>query len=153
MFCVQGKVRVIVWLMNPRNMLAKYFRLYNTLGKHLDFPKVEWSLFLEMFKAQQLCEGDWFEHCKSWLPLINCPNVMFLRFEDVAKDRIHAVKRIVDFLGKQLKEDEIKRLADVVPMDKPGNPKDLFSENQMEEFNKLYKEQMGSTMLAMEYLT
>ena len=78
---------------------------------------------------------------------------MFLRFEDVAKDRIHAVKRIVDFLGKQLKEDEIKRLADVVPMDKPGNPKDLFSENQMEEFNKLYKEQMGSTMLAMEYLT
>lgn len=150
---LKGKVRVIVWLMNPRNVLAKYFRLYNTTGKHLNYPHVDWPLFWEMFKADQLCEGNWFDHAKSWLPLVNLPNVLFLRYEDVEKDRVHTVRRVVDFLGKQFTEEEIQKLADVVPFDKPGNPKAIFSEEQMKEFNSLYKEKMGMSLLGMEYLT
>lgn len=150
---MKGKVRVIHWFMNPRNNLAKYHFLYNTKGKHLNYPSVEWNTFYEMFKAEQLCEGDWFDTVQSYLPLISLPNVLTLRYEDVAADKRKGVERIADFLGLKFTPEEIDKLEKVAPFDKPGNPAACFSPEQMEEFNKIYAKKMKGSFLEEEYAT
>lgn len=149
----EGKVKVVMWFMDPRQVLVNYHHTMSTMAcKMLGWEPVDWNTFHEAYKQHQMLEGDWFDFVRSWQPYFNCSNVLMLFYEDVAKDLVGTVKRIADFCGKNLSEDALSKIASCKPFDEPGrDPYKVFTPDQMKEFNVRFTSEMSGTEFEMRY--
>jgi hypothetical protein len=68
--------------------------------------------YLDRFLAGQARFGSWFRHLESWWPHRNDPNVLFLRYEEVVADLPAAVRRLAGFLGFEVREEDMPRIAE-----------------------------------------
>ena len=139
--------------MDPRDTLLKYQHLYNTLGaKHQQFPHIEFNDFFKLFQEGQLFEGNWFDTTLSYLPYADNNNLMFLKYEDEAKDPINTVRKLSAFFKIDTTEDLLAKIANVVPFDTVADWRNRFTAEQLDWYTVKYQEAMKGTILDKTYL-
>uniref|UniRef100_A0A8C6I6U9 Sulfotransferase n=1 Tax=Mus spicilegus TaxID=10103 RepID=A0A8C6I6U9_MUSSI len=100
-----SKAKVIYLIRNPRDVLVSgYFFWANTnLVKNLE----SLGIYFEQFLKGNVGYGSWFEHIHGWLSMRERNNFLVLYYEDMKKDPKGTIKKICDFLGKNLGADEL----------------------------------------------
>lgn len=150
----EGKVKVVYWSMNPRNVLVKFHDTWCAQGSRwLGWPPVDWQTFFEAFRRKELFGGDWFDFTLGWLPYMNHKNVLPMHYEDVACDLEGAVRRVAEFCGKILSDELVAKIAGCCVFDDHGpvDPSERFSLEQMEYFNGRFADEMSGTPYAARY--
>ncbi len=97
-------LKVAQVMRNPRDTLVSYFRycsMVELLGPYLG----TWDEFFELFKSKQLFWGDLFEHQVEWYNFNKTrENSLILHYEDMRKDLSGTIRKLSDFLGKNLSD-------------------------------------------------
>ncbi|CAD0196950.1 unnamed protein product [Chrysodeixis includens] len=68
--------------------------------------------FWNLFHRSLFTLTPFFEHLKEAWNLRHHPNMLFLFYEDVTKDKPAAIRRIAAFFGKTITEEQVARLSD-----------------------------------------
>ncbi|CAD6193848.1 unnamed protein product [Caenorhabditis auriculariae] len=90
--------KYIYCVRNPKDCLTSYYH-HNRNFKIYNWASGTWDVFVDLFLSGQLAFGDYFDHLFSWLPFLNDPNVLFLKYEDMVADLEGSIFKIGQFLG------------------------------------------------------
>ncbi|XP_068629941.1 sulfotransferase 1B1-like [Battus philenor] len=101
--------KVVYVARDPRDVAVSYFHL-NRLYKMVNFTgdfKTYWNFFIK----DMLRWTPFFEHLKEAWQMRHHPNMLFLFYEELLKNLESTVKRVADFLGKQLTPEQTNALC------------------------------------------
>lgn len=111
----QDNLKVVVILRNPKDTLVSYYYMYK-LPNLSNFPG-SFHDFFKFHQEKRVFYGDIFEWYCSWWEKRNLPNILMVKYEDLHKDSAKEVKRIAEFMGVDLENATIKRIADETSFD------------------------------------
>ena len=154
----------------PKDVAVSTYHWINILNINIEKPQVEFDLFLREYlleSKRKFMWGSWWEYMADWIQYKNEPHILFVQYEDMVKDPETMVLRISEFLGKQLSETQISRIAKLVSFDamkenaslsssiqqtildtskgsfmrkgKIGDWKNYFTHKQSEEFDAVFQ--------------
>ncbi|XP_042331651.1 sulfotransferase 2B1-like isoform X2 [Sceloporus undulatus] len=95
-----SQAKAIYTIRDPRDVCVSLY-YYAKMSSFLDY-KEDFGEFLEMFSAGKILFGTWFDHVKSWLAYKERTNFLLLTYDELLKDLQGSVRRICQFLGKDL---------------------------------------------------
>lgn len=102
------KAKYIYILRNPWDCCVSYF--YHHKNDPI-MPKMNFDDYFECFITGDIGWGDYFDHVLSWFEHRNDPNVLFLTYEDMKKDKKKTLLSVAKFLGdtfyKNVKKEEV----------------------------------------------
>ena len=101
--CPKSAAKYIFAVRNPKDCCVSYFH-HNRNFKIYDWSDGQFDVFFELFMSGQLAFGDYFDHLLGWLPHLDDPNVLFLKYEDMLADLEGTVRKIGNFLGGRAAE-------------------------------------------------
>ncbi|XP_047638747.1 sulfotransferase 1C4-like [Phacochoerus africanus] len=157
---------------NAKDNMVSYYH-FQRMNKRLPDPG-SWDEYFEIFLAGKVLWGSWYEHVKSWWKKKDSHPILYLFYEDMLKDPKREIRKVMEFLGKNLKEEVLNKIVyhtsfDVMknnPMtnyidDKHlnhklspfmrkgvmGDWKNQFTEAQNKKFNEDYEKHMADTSL------
>ena len=100
---------------NPKDLATSFYHHY--CAYHVS--GMEWKEFLEYFLVGKVEFGDYFDHILSWWTHRNDDNVLFVKFEDMKREPLAAIKRIATFLGYiNLPQEVLTTIAEKTSFDK-----------------------------------
>ncbi|KAG8434056.1 hypothetical protein GDO86_012431 [Hymenochirus boettgeri] len=164
-----SKAKVVYTARHPKDVVVSFY-YFAKMSAFFKDPE-NFDQFLKDFLAGELPYGSWFDHIKGWMEMSGKENFLFNTYEDLKKDLRGSVKRISQFLGKDLddaaldsvvnhvsfkimKENKMANFT-LVPdtyMDHDKSPfmrkgivgdwKNHFTVAQSELFDEIYKERM-----------
>ena len=70
-----------------------------------------WDHFLQLFIDGKVEFGLWFDHILEWWKHKDDPNVLFLKYEDMKKDLLGAVRTIAEFICHELKQETLEEIV------------------------------------------
>ncbi|KAF5912558.1 hypothetical protein HPG69_004230 [Diceros bicornis minor] len=106
MYC---KRRIIYIIRNPKDTAVSLFHYYRD---NPNLPGIEtWAAFLELFLRGDVVYGSWFDHILSWEEHKNDKNILIIFYEEMKKDPSENIKKITTFLGINVSEGEINKIA------------------------------------------
>ena len=109
--------RYIYVARNPKDVaVSLYFQM-----KSLFISDIEWDDYWRKYVTGEMPFGNYFDHLLSWLPHKDDKNVLFLKYEDMKRDLPGAVSQIASFIGANLSNDVITKIADLTSFDKMKN--------------------------------
>ena len=167
--------RYIYIARNPKDVLVSYYYFFIS-GSNFKFSG-HWDDLFEVFMNGKLYFGSWFDHVLGWWKHKDDPNVLFLKYEDMKKDLLGAVRAISEFIGVELKPDIIEKIAEQSTIDSMkaidfsnlrrqfavdlvnpfvrkgvvGEWKSHFTAEQAARFDALYEQKMRGTGLEFEF--
>ncbi len=98
------ELKIIQTVRNPKDTTVSFFHFYRT-NLLLGGFHGNWEEFFEMVKADQIAFGDFFDYHADWYSYHKeRKNSLVLCYEDMKKDLRGNVKKIVDFLGKDVSD-------------------------------------------------
>ncbi|KAJ8722512.1 hypothetical protein PYW07_003692 [Mythimna separata] len=103
---------------------AKWMKTTNFQGNFKEF----WNLFHRALFSLT----PYFEHVKEAWEKRGDPNMLFLVYEDLSKDLPASIRRVADFFGKQLNEEQMNRLCDHLSFESFKNNKSVNYEHLRE---------------------
>ncbi|KOB70912.1 Retinol dehydratase [Operophtera brumata] len=107
--------KVIYIARDPRDVAVSCFhhaRLFKLINYKGNFRQT-WSVFIK----DLFILTPYFEHVKEAWALRDHPNMLFLFYEDLSKDLPSSIRRVADFLGKDLTQDQMERLCEHLSFD------------------------------------
>ena len=163
---------------NPKDVAVSQY--YHARGWKFFQYTGTWDHFYSMFISGKVECGLWFDHVLEWWKHKDDPNVLFMKYEDMKKDTVSAVRRVADFAGNgELKPEiieEIAKRSSFASMksnpaanhswsaqhrnpEEPaflrkgvvGDWKNHFTAEQLAEFDAVYAERMKHTGLDFEF--
>ena len=168
--------RFIYVARNPKDVAVSFYYQYRRMP-HCLSP--EWDQFFERFMKGEVEFGNYFDHVLSWWEHRDKQNVLFMKYEDMKKDLLSAVLKIAKFVGSDIGEDIISKIASCTTFSKmkenstanyswnshryvPGETdfmrkgiigdwKSLFTPEQSERIDVLYKEKLLSIGLEFNF--
>ncbi|MCL1468746.1 sulfotransferase domain-containing protein [Argonema galeatum] len=176
----EQELKYIFIARNPRDVAVSYFHFMRAL-KELDWDGT-WEEYFQYFLKGTVPYGSYFDHILEWWENKDQRNLLFIKYEDMKKDLESHVKKVANFLGENLSSQEVKRVSEACNFSNMkadprtnndryhdkiykqeskfsfmrkgvvGDWQNYFSEEQLEEFNKLYTSRMVSTGLDFEFI-
>ncbi|XP_071797733.1 sulfotransferase 1A1-like [Asterias amurensis] len=108
----QGKGKVIYVIRNPKDTTVSSWKFIQPYLLHPRYH--EWDFFVKESFTEDIIYGSWFSRVLDfWNKHQHDKNFLFLKYEDMKKDRKGAVIQIADFLGKRLSDEEIDRVTEL----------------------------------------
>lgn len=105
-----GKGKIIYICRNPKDVAVSYFRfLAWTEMMHDAYNTMD--TFVDTFVDGKLFACPWPKHILGYWEHRHEPHMLFLRYEDLIKDLHAAIRRIADFLGRVLTEQDVDKIA------------------------------------------
>ncbi|CAH3151103.1 unnamed protein product [Porites lobata] len=95
---------------NPKDAAISFYHFVSSFGPASHFSGT-WEFFAKLFIEGKGAFGFWPDHVLPWWEHRNEPHILLLKFEDLKKDLYSNVERISKFLGINLPEDVIARIA------------------------------------------
>ncbi|XP_072471972.1 sulfotransferase 2A1-like [Notamacropus eugenii] len=164
-----SKAKMIYIARDPRDVIVSLYHFTNQLPFYPLQSTFE-ELFVHFLQGN-VFYGSWFDHIKGWLSWRDSEKFLLLTYEELHQDLKACVKKICQFLGKELSEEEInsvvqntsfqvmkKRMLEdkelipgenveiikIITLRKGicGDWKNYFTVTQMETFSKVYQEKM-----------
>ena len=173
----ENGVQYIYLARNPRDVVVSYYHFMRQT-KIFNFDG-NWDEFVGYFMKGDLPYGSYFDHVLQWWSRKDNDNVLFLKYEDLKKDLKSQVKVIAEFIGFNFSDEQSEAVAEqctfqamkskynqslpshgLSKMFKTdshlrkgivGDWKNHFSDEQLEEFNQLYKSRMDGSGLEFEF--
>ena len=162
---------------NPKDVCTSLY--YHVCGlKPINFTG-NWDDVFELFMVDRHRFGSWFDHVLEWWKHRDCPNVLFLKYEDMKKDPRGAVRAIAVFMGCDLKPEVVDSIAEQTTFEKMrsndaanyswlahvhkpnsapfmrkgvvGDWRNHFTAEQSERFDALYAEKMKGSGLELNF--
>ncbi|NXK60095.1 ST6B1 Sulfotransferase, partial [Sylvietta virens] len=157
---------ILLLIRNPKDLATSFYHFSHGLAS---FPSYEtWDDFFTAFMAKKMVWGCYFEYLSEWNKYADQENVMTVTYEEVKENPALAVKNIATFFGIPLTEEELQLVVERSSFqsmkknsDKThgtlGNVffrkggvsdwKNLFTEDQNEKMDKIFKERIAGTKL------
>ncbi|CAH1248697.1 SULT1C3 [Branchiostoma lanceolatum] len=170
----QNKVKVLVPMRNPKDTAVSMFHfskeIIPLLGGNAD--DLRWEDFVQDYSAGIVPYGDFCDHVLGWWQMRDDPHFLFLKYEDMKKDLLSAVKTIVTFLEVDLDESTVKGIAEASTFNnmKPvldnaaaaerrhiarkgivGDWKNYFSTEESEAFDAWCEKKLGGAGLTFDF--
>ncbi|XP_013381176.1 sulfotransferase 1C2 [Lingula anatina] len=174
----EKNVKMVFVFRNPKDVAVSYYHFYRMNAVLSRFPGT-WSQFYEMFMAGNVAHGSWFDYVQEyWREFKDDKNVLFLYYEDMVKDHAGSVRKIANFLGRNLRddvvEDIVKRTSfktmkdnfatrahkipffdeNISPFFRKGNVgdwKNHFTVRQNEDFDRVYAEKVAESGFCIDF--
>ena len=147
-------MKFIIMIRNPKDMLVSFFKFYTADRGYVRY-KGDWNDFFEIFKAEQLFGGDWFEHAQSWWKLRHRDDVMIVQYENIRQRPRDFIERIAQHCGKAVPPTQVDIIVKYIMKEVPeesaeGVWKDYFTVSQNEYFDRLYQDKLGHSGLKLQ---
>ncbi|XP_055510255.1 sulfotransferase 2B1-like [Leucoraja erinacea] len=104
-----SKAKVIYVARNPKDALVSSYH-YHNMATFLDDPGT-FEEFIDTFLEGKVMFGSWFDHIRSWWPLKDKDNFLFLTYEDMLKDMRGALVKLGAFVDRPLSEATMESIA------------------------------------------
>lgn len=96
------KSKYIYIVRNPWDCCVSYY-YHHQMDSTM--PNLAFDEYFELFIKGEVGWGDFFDHVLSWFGHRNDPNVLFLTYEDMKKDKKESLLKIAKFLGESYYND------------------------------------------------
>ncbi|XP_034553802.1 sulfotransferase family 2, cytosolic sulfotransferase 3 [Notolabrus celidotus] len=105
-----SKAKVIYVMRNPRDvMVSSYF--FHQMAGFLPDPGT-FDEFMNSFLEGKVMFGKWTDHVKSWKHTELGDRIMYITYEEMVQDLPAALRRMSDFLGRDLSEETIQKITE-----------------------------------------
>ncbi|KAK2844250.1 hypothetical protein Q5P01_010909 [Channa striata] len=105
-----SKAKVIYVMRNPKDvMVSSYY--FHQMAAFLEDPGT-FDEFMDKFLEGRVLFGKWTDHVKSWKQSKLGDRIMYITYEEMVKDLPEALRNISDFLGRNLSEETIQKIAE-----------------------------------------
>ncbi|KAJ8040133.1 Sulfotransferase 1A1 [Holothuria leucospilota] len=105
----QKKGKIIYIIRNPKDTLSSVCRFF--LGGQ-DREEHIWPSLLQNFLEGEIPSGGWYEHVSEYLKHKDNKNVLIVSYEEMKLNFAQVAKSIAKFLGKDLDEEALKKVAE-----------------------------------------
>lgn len=105
----QKKGKIIYIIRNPKDTLSSVCRFF--LGGQ-DREEHIWPSLLQNFLEGEIPSGGWYEHVSEYLKYKDNENVLIISYEEMKLNFAQVAKSIAKFLGKDLDEEALKKVAE-----------------------------------------
>jgi hypothetical protein len=122
---VKRPTKIIVGFRNPKDNLVSLYHFYR-MNKSLGQYKGTFSEWFQLVRDKHTMYGDIFDYCEGWMSIKDRPNTLFVNFEDMTEDPVREVKRMAQFLGKEVSDEDVIRIVEWTTF---GNMKEEKSTN------------------------
>uniref|UniRef100_A0A8C6V418 Sulfotransferase n=1 Tax=Neogobius melanostomus TaxID=47308 RepID=A0A8C6V418_9GOBI len=102
--------KVIYVARNPKDVLVSFYHFHKMVHM-LETPQ-SFEQFLDRFLRGDVMGGSWFEHIKAWFSHKDDVNMLFLTYEEMIQDLQAVVRRIAEFLGADLTQDQLSSVVE-----------------------------------------
>lgn len=104
-----SKAKVIYVMRNPKDVLvSSYF--FHQMAAFLDDPGT-FDEFMDKFLEGRVLFGKWTDHVKSWRKAELGDRILYMTYEDMVEDLPGSLRTISHFLGKNLSDQVIDKIA------------------------------------------
>nr|XP_013008502.1 sulfotransferase 6B1-like [Cavia porcellus] len=105
----QKQCKIIYIIRNPKDTAVSLFHYYR---ENPNLPYIEtWAAFFELFLQGEVVYGSWFDHVLSWEEHRNDKNILIIFYEEMKKDFSKSLKKITTFLGINVNDSEVNKIA------------------------------------------
>ncbi|XP_070552310.1 sulfotransferase 1B1-like [Ptychodera flava] len=102
----EGKAKLLYLARNPKDLATSMYYHFGVDPFHPNYNS--WSEFYEDFITGQVAFDSWADHVLHWWNRRHWKNVLFLTYEALIEDRRSEIRRISEFLGMPLDDDQIE---------------------------------------------
>lgn len=147
---VEDKVKIILWTLDPKDVVPNYHNMWNNVGAaYFNFPHVTWEHFFNLFRAEKLYEGDWFDMNLSWVNRMGGKsNFLQLSHEETkARPLAETVRHVADFCGTTVTDTQVEKILGLKEYDVPIGWKTCYSDEQKQCVEQRCREKLPGTSL------
>uniref|UniRef100_A0A3Q4H8N3 Sulfotransferase n=1 Tax=Neolamprologus brichardi TaxID=32507 RepID=A0A3Q4H8N3_NEOBR len=108
-FCA-SKAKVIYVMRNPKDIMVSSYYFHQMAG-FLEDPGT-FDEFMDKFLEGKVMFGKWTDHVKSWRNSELGDRIMYITYEEMVQDLPASLRHISDFLGCNLTEEVIQKIAE-----------------------------------------
>uniref|UniRef100_A0A668T4B3 Sulfotransferase n=1 Tax=Oreochromis aureus TaxID=47969 RepID=A0A668T4B3_OREAU len=108
-FCT-SKAKVIYVMRNPKDIMVSSYYFHQMAGC-LEDPGT-FEEFMDKFLEGKVMFGKWTDHVKSWRNSELGDRIMYITYEEMVEDLPASLRHISDFLGCNLTEEVIQKIAE-----------------------------------------
>ncbi|MEE6475074.1 hypothetical protein FKM82_010608 [Ascaphus truei] len=101
----EKKVKILVTFRNPKDAAVSYFHFCNSNPVLPTYSS--WDLYFKNYMSGKVFWGSYFDHALAWNKHIDEENVLIITFEDMKEDLPVQLKKISEFFGISLTEDQL----------------------------------------------
>ncbi|XP_060929710.1 sulfotransferase 2B1-like [Limanda limanda] len=130
-----SKAKVIYVVRDPKDVLVSSY-YFHQMAALLEDPGT-FDEFLEKFLDGRVAYGKWTDHVKSWRHTELTDRIMYISYEEMVQDLPASLRRLSGFLGTNLSEDTIQKVAEHCTFK-------AIKTNDMANFSLLPKEYMDT---------
>ncbi|XP_065445024.1 sulfotransferase 6B1-like [Chrysemys picta bellii] len=162
----KSKAKILLLVRNLKDTAVSYFHFYNNIPTLPSFGS--WDEYFTAFMHGKLCWGSYFDYLVEWNKHMDDENVMAITYEELKENQTLGLKKIADFFGFSLSEEEIQTVAEKSSFKAMkeksskthgafgkiffrkgiiGDWKDHFSEAQNKEMDRKFEECLAGTKL------
>ncbi|XP_022609380.1 sulfotransferase family cytosolic 2B member 1-like isoform X3 [Seriola dumerili] len=105
-----SKAKVIYVMRNPMDIMVSSYYFHQMAG-FLEDPGT-FDEFMEKFLEGRVLFGKWTDHVKSWRHKELGDRIIYITYEEMVQDLPAAIRRISDFLDRNLSEETIQKIAE-----------------------------------------
>ncbi|XP_060937088.1 sulfotransferase family 2, cytosolic sulfotransferase 3 isoform X1 [Limanda limanda] len=105
-----SKAKVIYVVRNPKDVLVSSY-YFHQMAAFLQDPGT-FDEFIEKFLHGRVMFGKWTDHVKSWRHKELTDRIMYISYEEMVQDLPASLRRLSGFLGTNLSEDTIQKIAE-----------------------------------------
>ncbi|XP_070691429.1 sulfotransferase family 2, cytosolic sulfotransferase 3 isoform X1 [Pempheris klunzingeri] len=105
-----SKAKVIYVIRNPKDVMVSSYYFHQMAGFLPDPGTFE--EFMDKFLEGEVMFGKWTEHVKSWKNTELGDRILYITYEEMVQDLPAAVRKLSGFVGSNLSEDVIQKIAE-----------------------------------------
>ncbi|KAG6932851.1 sulfotransferase 6B1-like [Chelydra serpentina] len=106
----KNNVKILVLIQNPKDTAVSYFHFSNSMPSLPSFKT--WDEFFNAFLNGKVSWGSYFDHIIEWNKHFDDGNIMFITYEELKENPNLGVKKIAEFFGFSLTDEESQTVAD-----------------------------------------
>lgn len=103
-----GPAKCIYIARNGKDVLVSYYH-HEMSGRGY---KGTFEQFTKLFLKGKVLHGSWFKHVAEWYAHKSRPNILFLTYEELAKDLEGTIKRIIDFCEFDIAPERLPQIVE-----------------------------------------
>ncbi|XP_069811667.1 sulfotransferase 6B1-like [Dendropsophus ebraccatus] len=160
------KTKILIILRNPKDTAVSYFHFSQNNPVLPTYSS--WDAFFKAFITGDVIYGSYFDHALGWEKFCDDKNVLFLTFEEMKLDLPANIRKICDFYGINLTDEQILQVEEKTTFKSMkeksgathgnlgnvffrkgeiGDWKSLFTEEQSKEVDAKFEEFLAGTKI------